>query len=235
MALLGIGLLTIFVRRQFKITNPLLDLRVFRSQRYCLGLAITILVTAAIMAPELTLPLFNQDILKVSPIVSGMVMIPSALAMAALSPLAGRLYDEFGIKQLAMVGTIIGLVAAIPMMFYNASTGIILVTILYAIRCAGLILSYTPAEVYALNALPREQVTSGNTIIVTMIQVANSFGTALAMSVQSVVANWSTAHNTSTSLATIHGYQWSFGTTVLITLISCLLVTKIKSHPTNNL
>ena len=190
MALLGIGLLTIFVRRQFKITNPLLDLRVFRSQRYCLGLAITLLVTAAIMAPELTLPLFNQDILKVSPIVSGMVMIPSALAMAALSPLAGRLYDEFGIKQLAMVGTIIGLVAAIPMMFYNASTGIILVTILYAIRCAGLILSYTPAEVYALNALPREQVTSGNTIIVTMIQVANSFGTALAMSVQSIVANW---------------------------------------------
>lgn len=229
MAILGIGLLVIFVKRQFKITNPLLDLHVFSSRRYCLGLAITLLVTAAIMAPELTLPLFNQNILKVSPIISGMVMIPSALAMAFLSPLAGRLYDEFGIKQLALVGTVVGLLAAIPMIFYGGETSIILITILYAIRCGGLILSYTPAEVYALNALPQDQVTSGNTILVTLIQVANSFGTALAVSAQSIVAHWEVNRYVATTLATIHGYQWSFGTTVLTTLLACVLVTKIKT------
>lgn len=231
MAFLGIGLLVAFVNRQFNIPNPLLNLHVFQSKRYCLGLAITLLVTAAIMAPELTLPLFNQNILKASPIISGMVMIPSALAMALLSPLAGRLYDEFGIKKQAIVGTIIGLLAAIPMVFYNAKTSIVVVTILYAIRCGGLILSYTPAEVYALNALPQEQVTSGNTIIVTLIQVANSFSTAFAVSVQSIIAQWNTNHGTGSNLAAIHGYQWSFGTTVLVTLIACILVTKIKGHP----
>ncbi|WP_305066905.1 hypothetical protein [Lactobacillus intestinalis] len=36
-----------------------------------------------------------------------------------------------------------------------------------------MILCYTPAQVYALNALPQEGVVSGNTIIVTMVQVAN--------------------------------------------------------------
>ncbi|WP_301050258.1 hypothetical protein [Lactobacillus intestinalis] len=44
-----------------------------------------------------------------------------------------------------------------------------------------LILCYTPAQVYVLNALPQESVVSGNTIIVTMVQVANSFCTALAV------------------------------------------------------
>lgn len=228
MVILGSGLLVIFVKRQFKILDPLLDLSVFQSKRYCLGMGITLLVSAAIMAPELTLPLFNQDILKTSPIISGMVMIPSALIMASLSPLAGRLYDEFGIKQLAMGGTIVGLVAAIPMIFYDAQTSLVLVTVLYAIRCGGLILSYTPADVYALNALSKEQVTSGNTIIVTLIQVANSFGTALAMSVQSIVQQWNLDHDYGVHLAAIHGYQWSFGSTVIITLIACLLVTRIK-------
>lgn len=231
LAVLGTGLLVAFVNRQFSVPNPLLDLHVFQSKRYCLGLTITLLVTAAIMAPELTLPLFNQGILKVSPIISGMVMIPSALAMALLSPLAGRLYDEFGIKKLAIVGTVIGLLTAVPMVFYDAKTSIIVVTVLYAVRCGGLILSYTPAEVYALNALPQKQVTSGNTIIVTLIQVANSFGTAFAVSVQNIIAQWNTNRGIEGNLAAIHGYQWSFGTTVLVTLIACILVTKIKSHP----
>lgn len=228
LACLGSCFIVIFVKRQFKIANPLLDLHVFKSRRYCLGLTITLLVSAAIMAPELILPLFNQTILKVTPILSGMVMIPSAVTMALLFPIAGRLYDEYGIKRLAMLGVVIGLITVIPMAFYNTNTSLILITVLYALRCGGLTLSYTPAEVYALNALPKSQVTSGNIIIVTMVQVANSFGTALAVSVQSIVQHMSQHAN----LAAVRGYQWAFGSTVLVTLIACFLVAKIKETST---
>ncbi|MFA7715974.1 hypothetical protein ABMX53_03570 [Lactobacillus acidophilus] len=48
---------------------------------------------------------------------------------------------------------------------------------------------YTLAPVYALNALPQRSVVSGNTIIVTMVQVANSFCTALAVTTKNVVQN----------------------------------------------
>lgn len=30
-------------------------------------------------------------------------------------------------------------------------------------------------------------------------------------------------------MAEVHGYQWSFATTVLLTLIACLLVTRIRN------
>ncbi|EEJ71048.1 DHA2 family efflux MFS transporter permease subunit [Lactobacillus ultunensis] len=224
-AIVGVIFVAIFIKWQFKIANPLLDLHVFAYSQYRLGILITLLISGAIMAPELMLPLFNQNILKVSPIISGEVMIPSALAMAFLSPLAGRLYDKFGIKKMAIIGSLLGLIMAAPMFFYDAQTSIIWITVFYALRCAGLILCYTPAQVYALNALPQKSVVSGNTIIVTMVQVANSFCTALAVTTKNIVQS----HTSSV----ITGYQWSFGTTILVTLLACLLIFGVKRDVKN--
>lgn len=226
----GLVLMGIFVHRQLRITNPLLKLSVFKYGQYRLGMYITLLSSAAIMAPELMLPLFNQNVLKVSPIISGAVMIPSSLAMSILSPLAGRLYDDFGIKRVSLVGGVIGLAAALPMFFYNVNTTIALITILYAFRCAGLTLSYTPANVYALNALPQNAVVSGNTIITTLIQVANSFGTALAASTQNLVQVRAISRGLSTTIAMVKGYQWSFFTTIVISLLALLLTFRVGEN-----
>ena len=81
---------------------------------------------------------------------------------------------------------------------------------------------YTLAPVYALNALPQRSVVSGNTIIVTMVQVANSFCTALAVTTKNVVQNQTSS--------VVSGYQWSFGTTILVTFIACLLILGIKTQ-----
>lgn len=231
---LGTLILTIFAKRQFKLEAPLLDLHVFKSKRFCLGMVIALLISAAIMAPELILPLFNQNVKKVGALTSGMVMIPSALAMAMLSPFAGRLYDSFGIKKLGITGALIALITALPMYFYNAGTGIIVITTLYAIRCGGLTLSYTPANVYALNALSPKQVTSGNRIIVTMVQVANSFSTTLAVAVQSQVQNWQLLRHHSLMFAMTSGYQWAFATTIFITLLALILLMRTEESNTGN-
>lgn len=91
--LIGAGVLFLlaFAKRQFKLDHPLLDLHVFKTGRFCLGMAIALLISAAIMAPELILPLFNQKVKEVGALESGLVMIPSALARAFLSPFASNL------------------------------------------------------------------------------------------------------------------------------------------------
>lgn len=81
---------------------------------------------------------------------------------------------------------------------------------------------YTPAQVYALNALPQESVVSGNTIIVTMVQVANSFCTALAVTTKNLVQDQTGS--------VISGYQWSLSTTILVTLLATLLIFGIKKQ-----
>lgn len=232
--LVGVISLTVFVRRQLQLKQPLLEMRVFKSGRYNLGLIITLLTSAAIMSPELMLPLFNQEVIKTGSLVSGMVMIPSALAMAFLSPLAGNLYDKIGIKLTAVIGGILATVVTIPMIFYNSHTNVGYLTVLYALRCAGLILCYTPATVYAINALPQKHVVSGNTIIVTMVQVANSFGTAIAVGIQNIVQHHQVLHGTSNIAAAVSGYQWSFGSTLVITVIALVLIFAIKNNRASN-
>lgn len=231
LAIIGLSCLWLFTKRQLKLSIPLLEMRVFKSGQYCLGLAITLLTSAAIMAPELMLPLFNQEIIKTSAIISGIVMIPSALAMAFLSPLAGQLYDHFGIKKAAIIGILLATITTIPMCYYNNHTSVAMLTVFYALRCAGLILCYTPASVYALNALPQKNVVSGNTIIVTLVQVANSFGTALAAGIQNISKYQGQAMGLSTGLAAINSYRWSFASTLVITVLAFLLILRLKEKP----
>lgn len=227
--LVGMISLWLFIRRQLRIDHPLLDLRVFTSPRYRLGLIITLLASGAIMSPELMLPLFSQNILKVSPIISGLVMMPSALAMSIISPLAGRLYDEFGIKKVGIISSWIALVMALPMIFYHPFTSVLLVTIVYALRSGALMLCYTPANVYALNALSQSSVVAGNTIIVTLVQVANSFAVAFAVITQNFAISYNLHRGIAMTIAQVHGYQWAFGSMILLIIIMCCLMFKLRN------
>lgn len=227
----AVGLISVyfFIKRQIFLKEPLLDVKVFKVKSYRLGATIALLISAATMAPELMLPLFNQNILKVTPLVSGEMLIPSAVAMAVLSPLAGKMYDKFGIKKMAIFGAGIGLIMAIPMMGYTAQTPVMKITLLYCLRCAGLTLCYSPACVYALNSLAKEYVVHGNTLIVTMVQLTNAFATALAVTVQSCGEKLAVSNGANKMLAAINGYHWAFASTVLITLVALILIFRLKN------
>lgn len=154
--LFGLVITIYFVKRQLKLPKPLLEMKVYRAPSFRLGAVIALLNVSSLMATELMLPLFNQNIIKVSPMISGIMLIPSAVAMTIVSPLAGRLYDNFGIKKVAILGMGLGLLTTIPMIFYVSTTSATSVTWIYALRCGGLTLAYAPLTVYALNALPKK-------------------------------------------------------------------------------
>lgn len=80
---------------------------------------------------------------------------------------------------------------------------------------------YTSASL-CIECFAAKECFSGNTIIVTMVQVANSFCTALAVITKNVVQNQTSS--------VVSGYQWSFGTTILVTFIACLLILGIKNQ-----
>lgn len=225
--IIGIGL---FFKREISIKDPLLDVKVFNVQPYRLGVAIALLVSAATMAPELMLPLFNQNVLKVTPLTSGEMLIPSAVAMAGLSPFAGKMYDQFSMKAIAVIGSSLGLLAAIPMMFYTPQTSIIVITSLYCLRCAGLTLCYSPACVYALNSLEGKYIVHGNTMIVTLVQLTNAFATALAVVMQSCGERLAFSGGAAKMPAAVAGYHWAFMSTVVITGAALLLILRVRDQ-----
>lgn len=229
---IGIAVMIFFVKRQLKLKKPLLEMRVFKAPSFRLGATLAFLNTSSLMATELMLPLFNQNVLKVTPTVSGLMLIPSALVMMVASPIAGRLYDQIGIKKVAFLGFGIGLLATIPMTFYSPTTSVFTITALYALRCGGLNLAYSPVSVYGLNALSQEYVVFGNTLMVNMNQIADAFANAMAATLQSLGQKHGIAHQLSTSVATLQGFHWSFWSIAVLNIVAFCLLFKLKNRST---
>lgn len=100
----GAAIVFYFVKRQLKLAHPLLEMRVYKAPSFRLGAFLALINTSSLMATELMLPLFNQNVIKVTPMISGILLMPSAIVMLIMSPLAGRLYDEIGIRKIALLG-----------------------------------------------------------------------------------------------------------------------------------
>ena len=107
-ALLGLAVAgvagTVFVRRQRRLADPLVDLTLFADRRFTTGLA-TFLVTGVVMAGvSFAAALYLQGVLGLSPTAVGAWMVPQSLVMLAGTLLAPRLDQRFDTVALVTGG-----------------------------------------------------------------------------------------------------------------------------------
>jgi EmrB/QacA subfamily drug resistance transporter len=129
--------LVYFVRRELKSSHPILDFRLFKSNRIFLFSNIATLSNyLATYALTYLLSLYLQYIKGFSPQTAGLVMIASALPMTIFTPIAGRLSDKIEPRLVAATGMAVGCVALALLIFLSNATPlwyVILTLILYGI------------------------------------------------------------------------------------------------------
>ncbi|KAB8286828.1 MFS transporter [Bifidobacterium ramosum] len=103
---LGVATSVWFVMLQLKRERPFLDVRILRNRGFALSVIGSMLLYFAMMGSSVMLPLYVQTIKGGSASMAGLVGLPGSLAMAIISPMAGRLYDRFGVKRLFLIGGI---------------------------------------------------------------------------------------------------------------------------------
>lgn len=95
---------TVFVRRQRRLADPLVDLALFADRRFTVGLG-TFLVTGVVMAGvSFAAALYLQGVLGLSPTAVGAWMVPQSLVMLAGTLLAPRLDRRFDTVTLVAGG-----------------------------------------------------------------------------------------------------------------------------------
>jgi MFS transporter, DHA2 family, multidrug resistance protein len=93
-----------FLRRQGRLANPLLDLRLFHNRTFSTALGV-MLCTGVIMAGiSLVAALYLQTVRGLSPLEAGLWMIPSNIAMVAGSMLAPRLVGRLSTVHMVAGG-----------------------------------------------------------------------------------------------------------------------------------
>src|SRR5262245_32753957 len=95
----------LFVRRQRRSREPLVDFELLRSRRNYLGATTSQFICGvAEMGLGIIFPLFLVLNLGMSPVLAGVALIPTTLPMVVVAPLAGRWYDRHGGRPPLVVG-----------------------------------------------------------------------------------------------------------------------------------
>jgi len=150
----GILVLTYFVLRTLRVSNPLLNLRVLKIPRFTNGLILNCCITISLYAGTLLVPIFMQNIKGESSFATGMVMLPGTLAMVLISLAAGRLYGKVGPSRLILIGLLLMGISTWELSHANVATGALFITVWVAIRYIGIGFSNMPVTNAAMSAVP---------------------------------------------------------------------------------
>ena len=156
--------LAVFIWWELRVASPLLELRLFQRKLVAMGAAAGWVTFLASSSSRFLLTFYLQQVLGHSPREIGLYMMPAALAMAVLGPVAGRLSDRFGWQKLTAGGLAIGALAwfmlAEGLDADGSSLGmtpLVLVVVALTIQSAGTGVFYTPNNSSILGAVERSR------------------------------------------------------------------------------
>ena len=227
---IAIGMLglALFVWRQLVLQRrgerALLDLRTFQARQFTLSIITVSVASMALFGAIILIPLYVQQVLGLSPLVSGLLILPGALLQGLIAPLIGRRYDAVGPRGLALSGAILLAVAMWGMTFLSATTPLWLITAAHIGLSMGLALLFTPLLTNGLSAIRPELNSYGSAIVGTIQQVSGAAGIALFISVAAAAGGPSSV----ASEVSVPGIQLAFMVGAIIVTLALPVVLLIR-------
>lgn len=188
--IVGVISLTLFVVRQLTVDHPLINLRIFKSLEFTYSVTISFFVNGVSYSAMILLPIYLQSNRGLSALESGLFLLPGSIAMAIMSPIAGRIFDRYGIKWLGIIGILIIVLGTSMFTNLTYTTGIVFLSIIYVIRSIGLIFVMMPMTTAGLNSLPSKLYGDGTAMQNTIQAIAGAIGTAVMTTIMTTQTNW---------------------------------------------
>lgn len=213
-------LLALFVIRQRQLAQPFLDLSVLRYRGYIPGLLLTGISYSGLIIATVIMPLFYQRVFHITPMWSGLLMVPAAVFLSQLNPRTGRLLNQIGLKKLVYIGMAMMVVGYAGLALFGTQSWV--VGLLAALLLeGGNAFVMMPAVTAANNVLPESLVSHGTALITTMRQV---IGAASVVVATLLISHFNTTVTIGQALS--RTAVWF----ILVPVAGVLLATQLKRH-----
>ena len=176
----GVLSLALFAVIENEVTNPLIDLRIFRCWPFVNSLLLIGVMMIILFGVSYYIPQFVQNVQGKDAHYAGMALLPMGLMMVIAVPLAGRLYDLVGARWVAlagMVGSIVGLI------FLSGGIGVDMSRMQVSVWVMGAMLGgafgLMPIMTNGLSWLPPNLVGYGGAMNNVMQRTASALGVAI--------------------------------------------------------
>ena len=233
-----IGLLTISVAliagyglHGTRIAFPLLQLNLFRIRTFSVAVSASFFTRLGIGGVPFLLPLLYQVGLGYTPIQSGLLIMPQALAAMSTKILMQRVLTRLGYRGVLISNTIT--LGVLLLLFGTIGSGTpvwVIVTLAFFYGCFTS-LQYTSMNTLVYADITDQQTSNASTIASTTQQMSISFGVAAA---GLATAFFVPAHVHSNPAEMIHGIHKAFLALGAFTILSTVIVTRLKSGDGDN-
>ncbi|MEU0741971.1 MFS transporter [Streptomyces sp. NPDC006134] len=181
--LLGAAALYGFVRRQFTLPAPLLDMRLFRNRGFSGAVLADLLTILGLSGLVFFLSQYLQLVQGRRPFEAGLAELPAAVGAVAAGLIAGRAARRFSVRAvvsggLAAVGTALAALTVI-----GQSTGYPLLGAALLVVGVGAGFSFTVTADVILSSVPKEQAGAASAVSETAYELGAALGIALLGSI----------------------------------------------------
>ena len=176
---LAVNSLALFVVIELQTKQPLLNVRVFLHWPFVNSLILISIISVGLFAVLFYVPNFLQEGQNLTPMNAGWTVLPQALVMMVMMPLAGRIFDWIGPRWPAIIGMSLSAGGTLLLTGVNIDMTRPELIVWMMIRAAGIGLAMMPIMTGGLSSLPLGLTSAGSAFNTLFQRVSSALGLAL--------------------------------------------------------
>jgi EmrB/QacA subfamily drug resistance transporter len=171
--------LALFVVIELEVSDPLLDVRVFQYWSFTNSLLLITILSIGLFSVVFYVPLFLQQVQGLGAFESGLILLPQAVVMGVLMPIAGRIYDRIGPRWLACIGLTIVAGSTYALHTMTVDTSREQLMWLLVVRAVGLGIAMMPIMTGGVAVVPASQLSGASAFNNVVLRTSAALGLAV--------------------------------------------------------
>jgi EmrB/QacA subfamily drug resistance transporter len=176
--LVGAAVLAIFIVVELRVSDPVMDLRLFANYTFTISNIVVWVVAGVLFGSLFLLPLFFENIQGKTALAAGELLISQGLAMGVGMALSGALYNRVGPRMLAATGLVLLVVGTYSLTRLDVNTSGLSLQIWLILRGLGLGCTMPPLQTLALSAVSNRAMAKASSLVTVTRMVASAIGVA---------------------------------------------------------
>lgn len=185
MTLFSIGTVStlLFLLIEWRSASPLVDLRLFRYVSFTLASLVVFISTVAFRGTGVLTIVFMQQVLELTPLDVGWLLLAGNIAYGVAVVVAGRLADKMNLSVLTISGLLIFAVAFFWFATVNETVSMMTIIVLLTLRLTSFGLVGPPNNLSAMRSLPEDQVVMASGVFSLIRSISGTGGAAVSVTI----------------------------------------------------
>lgn len=186
-AVVGVGALIMFVRRQRRLTHPMIDVTLFRNPAFSGAVAANTLAIFAFVGMLFFFSQYLQLVRGLSPLQAGLVELPATIASLAVILVIGVIVGRMGRGPAISLGLAAAAVGMVFLAIAEGSPNLIWLILALVVLSFGSSIAMTVSTDAVMSAVPRERAGAASAVSETAYELGVALGIAILGSLHTVI------------------------------------------------